>query len=309
MWATVVLPTMRRRDLLRTMTGTGVLAGVASAAASGRPDATAGDDVAYDGTRIYEYEPDGNEFAYVERFESEALRDEIGQATVTIDSGRIERKQMPKAYRGRNEPFSVEYADTAYLASPERFAEQEAEAKQQAMASARATVDSLASTPLYSYASTSTELSERTGPISVVWDTTRDAAAIEYEMQHLDFWDGECWCSPLPSKERYVIRQDGSTPSQHAGFAKNTGYFGEQWHARLWDLRDGRVVAQPHFDVADHCLLTACDFRFDRTREKVTDAYVSNLGNYDVDRRWAGNGYGYTDDDSADGYANVITPA
>jgi hypothetical protein len=53
--------------------------------------------------------------------------------------------------------------------------------------------------------------------------------------------------------------------------------------------------------------VTDCDFRFDETRGKVVNSFTSNVGDYDAEMEWAGNGRGYTDDGSADGWAKVIT--
>jgi hypothetical protein len=301
---------MRRRDVLKAIGTATSVTGVASVSVAGDRATVDPSTNEYRGTRIFEYDPSHRTFEYTEKFESEELETTVGQKVVTIDEGRIKRREMPQQYRGRVEPFTVEYKDTAYLASIEEFAEQEATAKREAISTNDVTIQSFEELPLYSYSSTSTELSERTGPISVIWDTFRDAGAIQYEMQNLDVWSGKCWCSALPSKDRYVILSNGSTPAQHAGFAKGTGFVGAQWHARLWDLPDGRVVAQPHYDTADHCqIVTECDFRFDQTRDKVVNSFTSNVGDYNVSRQHVGNGTGYKDDESADGWAKVITNA
>ncbi|MFC6951274.1 hypothetical protein [Halorubellus litoreus] len=298
---------MHRRDVLKAVAGTSVITSVASTATAERSDGPS-TDVRYRGTRIFEYEPERDGVAYTEKFRSKELRSTVGRTVVTIDRGVVAERELPERYRDRTSAFSVEFEDVAYLATIETFAEKEADIKRQAKSSSEPTVSSIDTVPLYSYSDTSTDLSERTGPISVIWDTFRDADQIQYEMQNLDVWSGKCWCSALPSKDRYVILDDGSTPAQHAGFAKGTGYLGAQWHARLWDLPDGRVVAQPHYDTADHCQIALeCDFRFDETRDKVVDSFTSNVGDYSADMQWAGNGDGYTDDESADGWAKIIT--
>lgn len=298
---------MRRRDVLKTIGTATAVTSIASVSAVGDRSGPESNANEYYGTRIFEYDPNRHTFEYTEKFESEELASEVGRKVVTIDEGRVERREMPQRYRGRVEPFTIEFEDTAYLASVEEFAEQEAAAKRNAVSTADVSIESFDQIPLYSYSDTSTDLSERTGPISVIWDTFRDAGAIQYEMQNLDVWSGKCWCSALPSKDRYVILNDGDTPAQHAGFAKGTGFLGAQWHARLWDVSDGRVVAQPHYDVADHCHVTNCDFRFDQTRDKVVESFTSNVGDYSVESQWVGNGSGYTDSESADGHAKLIT--
>ncbi|NHN42646.1 hypothetical protein G9C85_13545 [Halorubellus sp. JP-L1] len=298
---------LRRRDVLKTAGTTGVLASLATTTASGAAPTRERGEYSYRGTRSIEYEPVRGGFEYVERFESDELRSVVGRRVVVLDEGRVERRDLPVRYRDRRGPFTVEFEDTAYLASLDEWAAQEAETRRRVRSTAEAPVPSIETLPLYSYASASGGIAERTGPISVVWDTFRDAGQIQYEMQHLDVWSGECWCSALPSKDRFVVLDDGSAPAQHAGFAKGTGYLGAQWHARLWDLPDGRVVAQPHYDVADHCFGLECDFRFDEARATVAESFASNVGDYGVDAKWSGNGSGYGGDESADGWTKVIT--
>lgn len=301
---------MRRRDVLKSMGSIGTVTALATMSASGKTEGHTDNEIRYRGTRIFECDPNWSHISYTEKFRSEELREKIGRDVVTIDEGRIDRRDLPKRYRDRTSPFTIEFEDVAYLASIDEFAEREVKTKQQVLSTAESTISSIESVPLYSYKSTSHEVSERTGPISIVWDTFRDADNIQYEMQHLDVWSGKCWCSALPSSDRYVLLDNGNTPAQHAGFAKGTGKVGAQWHVRLWDLPDGRVVGQPHYDVWDHEHLNHDpDYKFDTAREKATDSYTSNVGdgNYSVESDYLYNGSGYECDDSADGWANLIT--
>jgi len=300
---------MRRRTLLKVAGGAATLSGMSTIGAAEVDVTIDGGEHEYEGTRVYEYEPDGYYFQLTEKFESDKLVPKIGREVITISEEAVARSDLPREYRYRQSAFTIEWEDTAVLATLDEFRQQEREIKQQVMASSQQTPQGYTKTPLYSYDSTSANLSERTGPISIVWDTFRDADAIRHEMQNLNVWKGRCWCSALPSSERYAVIEDRGTPSQDTGFAKGTGVLGEQWHVRLWDLPDGRVVGQPHFDVSDHCHVTECNFKFDEARQTATTAFVDHVSpqDYSYQKTYAGNGRGYTDDDSADGWRNLIT--
>lgn len=303
---------MRRRDLLR-LTATGAVLGSGTAVATARDDpATGPDDDRYEGVRRVEYRPDGNEVAFVETFESDALRERFGRSVVTLDEGSVQRRALPRRYRRAREPFTVERRDAAVLASLDEFAARERRTKQTVARTADATPANLDVLPLYSYKSADADIAERTGPINVCWDDSVDADAsdVEWAMTwETDYWDGECWCADLPSKDRYVVVDGQANPPQDTGVAKSAG-FTNQWHARLWDLPDGRVVAQSHYDTVDHCqLITDCDFRFDSSRERVADTWTTDIGGYETSYDWLGNGSGYTDDGSADGWLATIERA
>lgn len=291
---------MNRRNFIK-IAGAGVTTtlGLGSASA-GTDDEKTNGPVEVEGVRIHRFTPRGDDtFDYEEQFRSGRLRPKFGTETVTVDEATVTRDQLPEEYRDRKGQFQVTRPDTAVLGHMEEFEAREA--------SMHADVGTQThDLPLYCYKNA--DVAEQTGPINVAWDIDKSASDIRSAMRNdVSWWGGECWCADLPSFTRYTII-DGSASANDSGVAKSVGSHltGSQWHARLWDLPDGRVVSQAHYDVQDHgTIVLDPDYRFSESRQTVAGTWTDAL-DYSDSLYYQGNGSGYTCDDSSNGYLTRI---
>lgn len=287
---------MDRRNFLKSA-GASVATLFAAGAASG---ADGGDDgvLEVSGVRIHRFTPDGDEFEYEEQFRSGKLRRKFGTVTVTVDEARVPRELLDEKYRDRENRFQITQPDTAVVGHLEDFVARETAAAEEANVETH-------TFPLYAYKSA--DAAERSGPLNVGWDVNMSAGEIRTAMRDgVSWWAGECWCADLPSFDRYAV-VDGDAVSADSEVAKSVGSHvtGSQWHARLWDLPDGRVVAQAHYDVQDHGWVLDPDYRFSESRRTVRDTWTDPL-DYSSTLYYQGNGSGYTDDDSSNGYLSLV---
>jgi hypothetical protein len=288
---------MERREFLQS-TGVGIASvlGVGAASASEDGDGP----IRVEGVRIHRFTPTGKDtFDYEEQFRSGRLRAKFGTETVTVDEATVTREQLPEEYRDRKGRFQITRPDTAVLGHMSEFVARESGASGDVGTQTH-------DLPEYCYKNA--DAAERTGPINVAWEVNESASEIRSAMRdNVSWWDGECWCSDLPSFDRYAVI-DGSETKNDSGVAKSVGSHltGSQWHARLWNMPDGRVVAQAHYDVQDHgTILLDPDYRFEESRRTVADTWTDAL-DYSENVYYQGNGSGYTCDDSSNGYVSKI---
>lgn len=289
---------MNRRNFI-TAAGAGLAGVLGAGTASSSEDADG--PIRVEGVRMHRFTPRGDDtFDYEEQFRSGRLRAKFGTETVTVDEATVTRDQLPEEYRDREGRFQVTQPDTAVLAHMSEFVAQESGANGEV---GTRTHD----LPMYCYKNA--EAAERTGPINVAWDVDMSAGEIRSAMRDdVSWWGGECWCADLPSFTRYAV-VDGSATANDSGVAKSVGSHltGSQWHARLWNLPDGRVVSQAHYDVQDHgTILLDPDYRFSESRQTVADTWTDSL-DYSETLYYQSNGSGYTCDDSSNGYLSKIS--
>lgn len=290
---------MNRRNFIKT-TGVGITSvlGIGAGAASGS-ESTDGP-IHVKGVRIHEFTPRRSDtFDYEEQFRSGRLRAKFGTETVTVDEATVSRDQLPEEYRDREQRFQVTRPDTAVLAHMSEFVAQESGSDGEVGTQAH-------NLPTYCYKNA--DAAERSGPINVGWDVNMSASEIRSAMRDdVSWWGGECWCADLPSFTRYTVI-DGNATANDSGVAKSVGSHltGSQWHARLWDFPDGRVVSQAHYDVQDHgTIVLDPDYRFSEARQTVADTWTDAL-DYSESIYFKDNGSGYTCDDSSNGFLSRI---